>query len=205
MTNGLSYRTERIDHLGIVSGICQEIGLIETIDQQIGETGRQVSVGQAVQAMVLNGLGFASRALYLTPEFFRNKPVARLMGAEIKAEQLNDDTLSDALDRLYEAGVTELFAQVARQACEHYEIEHGFHHLDSSSFHLHGQYPGDSEPSKAITIRHGYSRDHRPDLKQVVVNLITRHQGAIPVWLEVLSGHSSDKTSFPETVTAINW
>jgi transposase len=151
MTNGLSYRTERIDHLGIVSGICQEIGLIETIDQQIGETGRQVSVGQAVQAMVLNGLGFASRALYLTPEFFRNKPVARLMGAEIKAEQLNDDTLSDALDRLYEAGVTELFAQVARQACEHYEIEHGFHHLDSSSFHLHGQYPGDSEPSKAIT------------------------------------------------------
>jgi hypothetical protein len=53
MTNGLSYRTERIDHLGIVSGICQEIGLIETIDQQIGETGRQVSVGQAVQAMVL--------------------------------------------------------------------------------------------------------------------------------------------------------
>jgi transposase len=152
--------------------------------------------------MVLNGLGFASRALYLTSEFFRNKPVARLIGSGIKADQLNDDSLSDALDRLYEAGVTELFAQVAAQACAHYEIEPGYHHLDSSSIHLHGQYPGDSEKTKAITVSHGYSRDHRPDLKQVVVNLITSHQGAIPVWLEVLSGNSSDKTSFPETVTA---
>ena len=51
------YRTERIDHLGIVSGICQEIGLAETIDNQIGANGRQVSVGQAAQAMVLNGYG----------------------------------------------------------------------------------------------------------------------------------------------------
>lgn len=65
--------TERIDHLGIVSGICQEIGLIEKVNTHIGTNGRQVSVGQAVQTMVLNGLGFVGRALYLTPEFFRNK------------------------------------------------------------------------------------------------------------------------------------
>jgi transposase len=49
--------------------------LIEQIDAKIGPNKRKVSVGQAVQAMVLNGLGFVSRPLYLSPEFFENKPV----------------------------------------------------------------------------------------------------------------------------------
>jgi transposase len=51
-------------------------------------------------------------------------------------------------------------------------------------------------------MRHGYSKDHRPDLKQAVLNLICTHQGAIPVWLEALSGNSQDKTTFPATIQA---
>jgi hypothetical protein len=54
------YETQRIDHLGINAGICYEIGLIETIDQQVGPGGQQVSCRQGVQAMVLNALGFSS-------------------------------------------------------------------------------------------------------------------------------------------------
>lgn len=73
------YATQRLDHLGIVAGICQEIGLAERIDRIVGPTGRQVSVGEAVQAMILNALGFTSRPLYLTPEFFANKPLDRLL------------------------------------------------------------------------------------------------------------------------------
>jgi hypothetical protein len=47
--------------------------------------------------MVLNGLGFANRALYLTPNFFRDKPVERLIGEGIGAEHLNDDVLGRVL------------------------------------------------------------------------------------------------------------
>jgi transposase len=113
----VSYETKRLDHLGIVAGICQEIGLAEVIDEQVGENGRQVSVGQATQAMILNGLGFSSRALYLTPEFFANKPVELLVGPGVSAAMLNDDTLGRALDALYAVGVTELFARVATAGC----------------------------------------------------------------------------------------
>ena len=75
-------QSQRLDHLGIVAGICDEIGLSETIDSQIKDNGRKVSVGQAVKAMILNGLGFVSRPLYLSPEFFHNKPVELLVGAD---------------------------------------------------------------------------------------------------------------------------
>ena len=84
-----------------------ELGLVGRIDalipQDLGQ--RQVSLGVAVKAMILNGLGFAHRALYLTPHFFRDKPVERLLGPGIAAGHLNDDTLGRALDAIHAFGV----------------------------------------------------------------------------------------------------
>ena len=104
------YETQRIDHLGIVAGICQEIGLIEEIDRQVGPNEQKVSVGQGTQAMVLNALGFSSRALYLMPDYLHNKPVDVLIGAGMSAEHFNDDSLGRSLEALYSKGVTEVFA-----------------------------------------------------------------------------------------------
>ena len=50
-----------IDHLGIVAGIIDEIGLAEEIDRRVGTHPQEhVSSSQAVKAMILNGLGFVS-------------------------------------------------------------------------------------------------------------------------------------------------
>jgi transposase len=202
MSTEQRYETKRIDHLGIVAGICHEIGLIEAIDQAVGPCERKVSTGSAVQAMVLNGLGITSRALYLMPQYLDNKPVDLLITPELEAEDFNDDSLGRSLDQLFESGVTEVFAQVATRALQVHGIEHRFYHLDSSSFHLHGQYSVEEPQIEVIEITYGYSKEHRPDLKQVVVNLITGHRSQLPVWMEALSGNSSDKDSFPETIQA---
>ncbi len=202
MSTEQSYETKRIDHLGIVAGICHEIGLIDQINQVVGSSDRRVSCGAAVQAMVLNALGFTSRALYLMPQYLHNKPIDLLIEPDLEAEDFNDDTLGRSLDQLFEAGVTEIFAQVAQQALGTYGIEHRFYHLDSSSFHLHGQYAVEEPQTEAVEITYGYSKEHRPDLKQVVVSLITGHRSQLPVWMETLSGNSSDKESFPKTVRA---
>src|SRR5437764_5196002 len=74
-------------------------------------------------------------------------------------------------------------------------------HLDSTSFHVDGQYNSEHEAG-VIHITQGYSRDYRPDLNQVVVQLIADNQAGIPLWMEPLSGNSSDKTSFRATVKA---
>jgi transposase len=42
-----------------------------------------------------------------------------------------------------------------------------------------------------VHITKGYSRDHRPDLNQVVLELIVEHQAGIPVLMQPLSGNSS--------------
>jgi transposase len=196
------YSTQRLDHLGIVAGICQQIFLIEKVDTYVGVTGRKVSVGEAVQAMVLNALGFVGRALYLAPEFFDNKPIDLLIREGLTAADFNDDSLGRALDMLYQVGITEVFACVSSHALDVFGIEHDFVHLDNTSFSLEGDYARPSEDPRAVRITHGYSRDHRPDLKQVVVSLICSYQSSIPVWLQALDGNRADKESFPRIIQA---
>ena len=125
-----------------------------------------------------------------------------LIAPELRAADLNDDTLARCLDDLYEAGVTEVFYKVAAHALQVYGITSKFVHLDSSSFHLHGAYDRQEADQEAVTITYGYSKDHRPDLKQVVVQLITSYKSALPVWFEALSGNSNDKKTFTATMKA---
>lgn len=197
----VKYTTQRLDHLGIVAGICQEMGLAEQIDRLIGPTNRQVSIGEAVQAMVLNALGFTGRPLYLTPEFFANKPLDRLLRPGLTPEMLNDDSLGRALDLLYEAGLTEVFAQVASHALCGYGISHRFVHLDTTSFSGAGEYERPEEPG-VVRLTYGYSRDKRPDLKQVVVALLTTYRSALPTWIQALDGNANDSQTFPGVVEA---
>jgi hypothetical protein len=86
MTTSELYLNERLDHLGIVAGVCQEIGLASWLDAQDPGNRQQVSVGTATVAMILNGLGFSNRQLYLVPQFFANKPIEHLLGSGITAE-----------------------------------------------------------------------------------------------------------------------
>jgi transposase len=103
----VDYSVQDLDHLGLVAGMVDELKIVETIDALIiqDHNQRHISVGLAVKAMILNGLGFIQRVLYLMPMFFMNKPLERLLGRGVTAEQLNDDTLGRALDAIYKYGI----------------------------------------------------------------------------------------------------
>ena len=80
-----------------MAGVCQEAGIAEWLDKQAGDNRRSVSVGKATVAMVLNGLGFSNRQLYLVPQYFENKPVEHLLGEGITADMRERSTVWDAL------------------------------------------------------------------------------------------------------------
>src|SRR5438876_6617576 len=217
MTTTDMYLNERLDHLGIVAGVCQEIGLAAWLDAQDPGNRQQVSVGTATVAMILNGLGFSNRQLYLVPQYFANKPVEHLLGAGIKAEMLNGDCLSRTLDWVYANDPTKLFAGIASRARQVFGISAHQVHVDTTSFSVSGAYSSAGErveePGKTaeamgaetalIAITYGYSRDHREDLKQWMIALATTHDGAIPLFLRPLDGTSSDKVSLLAAVLAI--
>ena len=70
-----NYGSKSIDHLGLVAGFCESIGLQEYIDNLIPKKSNQsgLSHGTLLTAMILNGLGFVSRTLHMYPEYFSEK------------------------------------------------------------------------------------------------------------------------------------
>jgi transposase len=220
------YVVEHLKHLGIVAEMCREIGVADWLDEQEPGHRQQVSVGTATVAMVLNGLGFSNRRLYLVPQFFADKPVAHLLGSGVLAEDLNDDCLGRTLDWLYAHDVTRLFAGLALRARRAFGIDVGRLHADTTSFSVHGQYAFDlpelletpetlkaaalladevSEDAGApsvIEVTYGYSRDHRADLKQWMVALVTSGEG-VPQFLQPLDGNASDKRALLAAVQAL--
>src|ERR671922_2777144 len=197
------YRSQVLDHLGLVAGMFDELGIGTVLDRatQQDPEMRDLTVGEAVKAMVLNGLGFINQALYLVPRFFHNKPTYQLISPRVSPPQLNDDALGRALDTLYTYGVTELYSLLAATAAARLGLTARFAHLDSTSFHVDGRYNSDEAPDEhVIHITRGYSRDHRPDLNQVMLELIVEHQAGIPVLMKPLSGNSSDAQDFGDVI-----
>jgi transposase len=71
MKPNLEIKVQNLDHLGLVAGFIDEIGIVEKINEIVPEkTGEKVSPGQAVKAMILDGLGLVSSPLYLFSKFF---------------------------------------------------------------------------------------------------------------------------------------
>jgi transposase len=96
MTQSTEIQVKNLDHLGLVAGIIDEIGIVEIINEQVSiEPGEIVTAGQVVKAIILNGLGFVSRALYLFPQFFKDKATEHLLGDGIEPKHLNDDKIGN--------------------------------------------------------------------------------------------------------------
>ncbi len=169
--------------------------------------------------MILNGLGFVSKPLYMFPKFFESIACEHLIGLGVKPEYLNDDKLGRVMDKLFIKGLDTIFLAISLNTVNKFQISLASSHLDSSSIHLHGEYNStlpevifehqkdensqdqeDSQlrSSQAISVTYGYSRDHRPDLKQFIIELICSGDGDLPIFLKSASGNQADSSCFGE-------
>ena len=200
----------RLDHLGMVATMADEIGLVDIIDSLAGvDKNEIVTTGQATLAMVVNCLGFVSRPLYITPQFFQSKLVHFLIGKcktakkiELKPEHLNESKLGRTLDKIYEMGPDTLFQTIAFAAARKQGLKINSLHGDTTTHRFYGDYVGnnadamknswgENEPCE-IQIAHGFSKDHRADCKQIVQELLVSSDGDVPLMLKVHSGNASD-------------
>jgi transposase len=202
---GAELQTANMDHHGLVAAVCQELGIAKRIDEKLwnGDERRVISPGKAVVAMILNGLGFTNRRLYLTHQFYEDKPLDRLLDADIKAKDITDYTLGHTLDEIASYGATQLFGELSFNIALEHDLLGMNNHLDTTSISVQGKYENQSKAEK-VQITHGYSKDHRPDLKQVVLSLVVNGPSNIPLWMEPLSGNSSDQKSFHQTIENVN-
>jgi len=133
---------------------------------------------------------------------------AAAFGLEPEAcEHLHDDTIGRALDRLFFADRSALLTEVVVTAGRRFEISWQEMHNDTTSIRFTGQYSAAQGRRicgrRAPWITYGHSKDHRPDLKQLLCILTTSADGGIPVQFRTADGNTSDSKTHIDTWEAL--
>jgi transposase len=178
--------------LPLISAYAARIGLVEEIDRLV-KGQMEVSPGRVVLALILDALTGRS-PLFRVAQFFADKDVELLLGQDFPVSKLNDDTLGRVMDRIAEVGTNTILGAVAMSVVRLYSLDLSHVHHDVTSQSVYGDYilrEEDGPPPFLIT--QGFSKNHRPDLKQLVHSLLCVDHG-IPISSKLLDGNQSDKT-----------
>ena len=173
--------------------VAKRIGLVEFLTETMA-TGRETAPWSLMAlTLVLCRLCDASSELSIAESAYERSALPDLLG--IPAQKVNDDRLYRTLDRLLPHKV-ELERRLAGRMGELFSVEYDLLLYDVTSTYFEGQANGNSQA------RRGYSRDHRPDCKQVCIALVVSREG-LPLGYEVFDGNRNDATTVEEIVTAI--
>lgn len=202
----MTLKIKRLDHHGIVAGVIDDLNIVPLLDKHLPQDEKQeITPGEAVKGMIMNGLGFSNRPLSLSPQFFTNLPMEHLFREGVDASHFNRHKLGRTLDQCYNFGCETLFSLVSHQACEIEMVDCQFKSLDTTSHSLTGEYASDEDgcDEQVIRITHGHSKAHRPDLKQVVQEMIVSQDGGIPLACKNWDGNSADTKVFKARAKAL--
>lgn len=151
-----------------------------------------------VVVFLLRNIMLASYPLYKLSEWACNYP-ARLLGLA-QADMLNDDRVGRALEKLFLADRSTMVTEIALHIIKHYEIEMSTCHNDSTSISFYGAYKRESKfEKKPAALQRGFNKDHRPDLKQLIFNLVVAGDGAMPIHYMLYDGNVTDDTTHRNT------
>jgi transposase len=106
--------------------------------------------------------------------------------------KIGDDTIARALDRLYDTDRASLSTSIVMSMVSAYDIDISQIHQDTTTVKMTGAYK--KQNSKATQLKRGHSKDHRPDLKQLVYSLSVSRDGAIPIHFKAYDGNRTDDT-----------
>jgi transposase len=172
--------------------ILRRLRVAQTINSHCsGE--EQVSHGTTVEILILNRL-MAPKPLYKVKEWMAETVLEDAM--DIGAAQMHDTRIGRTLDDLH-SHLDAIWQDIAVQAVLEYNIDLRFIHYDITSIYFEGEY------TESDKIDYGYSRDHRPDAKQVNLGVNVTSETGIPLAYRVLAGRTGDRTTPLENLKAL--
>ena len=205
--SGLGLRTERVGALPLLDHVLARIGLDELLARFV-PSDRRCSLPYARAVGVL----LRSLVVEREPVYRQHEAVAdfapELFGltAEQVAE-LGDDRIGRALDRLFDADRGALLTEVLVSTVAAFGLSLDEFHADTTSVRFAGFYAAARgrtvRGKRAPLITYGYSKDHRPDLKQLLVVLTTTRDGSVPCLFRAEAGNASDSRTHEETWDAL--
>ena len=170
--------------------LIQRLGLDEFVNHKIARGREEVPWSLMVWVLVLSRLSDASSELYIAEHLYARSAMPELLG--IGEEKINDDRLYRALDALLpHKAALEVFLKEKLGSL--FEVKYDLLLYDVTSTYFEGEAAGNRQAKR------GYSRDHRPDCKQVSIALVVSRSG-LPLGYEVFDGNTHDAQTVQQII-----
>ena len=190
-------RSEHLGALPIVDRFLDRVGLQALLERHLPAGDTRVALGAAtVIGVIVRNLCVAREPLYGLAEWADRHDPGLLGLAEGEAVALNDDRAGRALDQLFDADRGSLLCELMLGVISEFKVDCSQLHNDSTSISLHGDYTAADGRARAgkptVCAALGHSKDHRPELKQFVLELTVSADGAVPVAHRLPDGNVTD-------------
>jgi transposase len=196
----LMERTLIRHHVGalpLIHRIAARMGLRALLEGAIQSHGNdQVPVVDTLMLLIYN-LTLGKDPLYELPEWVGSID-RRVIGYQaLEPERFSDDRFARALDRLYQADRASLMTELVLAFSRAFDLDLSRIHNDSTTVKAYGAYP--HQTASGFALKPGHSKDHRPDLKQLLFSLSLSADGAVPVHHKAYPGNRTDDKTHIET------
>lgn len=171
--------------------ILRELGVVEAVNA-VCASNHTVSHGAIINLLAVNRLQ-APRPLYKVGAWLAATALSQALG--IQPEQAHDTRLGETLEAVYPHYLT-IWQTVIQSAVQHYRLPLQWLHYDITSTYFEGLY------TESEFVKFGYSRDQRPDSKQINIGLNVTGEG-LPLAFRVLVGNTADRTTPRQNCEAV--
>lgn len=173
--------------------LCRRVGLVDFIERTLATGKEEIPWPVMAQILILARLCNPSSELHIAEHFYESSALSDLLG--VAAEKVNEDRLYRALDQLLPHKEA-LEKHLKNRLGELFELDYDLLLYDVTSTYFEG------EAKQMPLAQRGYSRDHRPDCKQVNIALVVSREG-IPLGYQLFAGNRNDVTTLEEIVERI--
>src|SRR5215469_15839754 len=196
-------RTERLGPLPLINHFIQRTGLEDVLDRYVPSDARCVVPYSRALGVLLRSIIVEREPIYRQQETVNGFAAGMFGITAEEMEHLGDDRLGRALDRLFDADRAALLTDVVLAVGQAFALKFDEFHNDSTTVSFCGAYRSawgrKIRGRTAPAIIYGISKDHRPDLKQLLFILTMNADGNIPVAFRCSDGNTSDSRTHIET------
>lgn len=186
-----------VGEIPILQNIANRLDIKEIISRHIPLHGNEkVSVADSLMLLVYN-ITCGRQPLYELEEWVTKMQPDMFGYASFEKGLFNDDRFGRALDKLYQADRASLMTDIVVHTAKTINLKFDQLHNDSTTVKAFGKIP--RKTNSSLELKRGHSKDHRPDLKQLVYCLTVSADGFVPIHYKTYSGNITDDTTHIET------
>jgi transposase len=194
--NVKAVRTERSRRFGdvwLALELLHKLKLADFFQTHLSSTRAKISWADLAKVLVVARFCEPKSELHIAEHFYDDTALADLLG--IPADQIYDNRLYRALDQILKHK-EELEKHLKERLGELFQLHYEILLYDITSTYFEG------EAKQNTQAKHGYSRDHRPDCKQVLIALVVTREG-LPLGYEVFEGNKHDSKTVATIINKI--